>query len=342
MKHILYKRCWRLVYGLAALAILTGCEPPKASLHDAVTNESPEKISQIIKENPNVDAADQSGRTPIMRAVEYARPEVVRLLLKAGANPNQRDQRDNTLLMATIDWGKGAAPTKRDIFQPSGYIETLKALIASGANVNATKRGDMTALYLLIVKDSLTIEHYDDQYYGEMAKVLLEGGANMNAGGVNLFLGAVVTGRTGIVRVMLDLQKAEVDARNSDNETALILALKNEQPETAKLLVDRGANIKVVDSSGKTPLALSIGLGNAGLVQSLLEKGADPNIIDNEGKSPLLLAVMKANIDIIKVLLAKGANPNLRTSSGMSPLKSAEWAGRNDIAEILKGAGAKE
>ena len=81
--------------------------------------------------------------------------------------------------------------------------------------------------------------------------------------------------------------------------------------DTAKLLLDRGANIDLADNDGKTALDFAAINGHLHIVTLLLDRGANINIADNGGKTALMMAVENDNIDTAQLLLDKAANINL-------------------------------
>src|SRR5688500_7985057 len=70
-----------------------------------------------------------------------------------------------------------------------------------------------------------------------------------------------------------------LDARSPDDATALHFAAFFAQPETARLLVDHGADVHAVSPTfgNVTPLHSAAAGGSAEIVHLLLEAGADPN-----------------------------------------------------------------
>jgi ankyrin repeat protein len=74
-----------------------------------------------------------------------------------------------------------------------------------------------------------------------------------------------------------------------------------------KLLVERGANIQVKNTSGRTPLHVAAYNLNAGdAVSYLIEKGADVNARDSTGETPLRYALESGSHPAIEILRAHG------------------------------------
>ncbi|KAL7944985.1 hypothetical protein V8C42DRAFT_358085 [Trichoderma barbatum] len=90
-------------------------------------------------------------------------------------------------------------------------------------------------------------------------------------------------------------------------------------------------------SSGKVFLALfsAIEQGNAATVERLLEDGADIEMIDGSGRTPLWCAVQIGRRDVIQVLLDKGADIDTHNAYGQSILAWAVENHRNEVIDML-------
>jgi ankyrin repeat protein len=116
---------------------------------------------------------------------------------------------------------------------------------------------------------------------------------------------------------------ADINSRNADGNTAVHLAVENEDTSLLKLLVEKEADLNIKNTKGMTPLHQAIQMmdfdGN--LLSMLLDKGADPNIADNDGNTVLHLS-LKAGIGNISVLtlIDKGADINMKNNEGKTPL----------------------
>src|SRR5687768_10585755 len=85
--------------------------------------------------------------------------------------------------------------------------------------------------------------------------------------------------------------------------------------ETARALLDVGADPGAVADDGTTPLALAATADDSALVRILLERGAPPRRPAELGEdepwmSPLVAAVSADNDAIARILLDAGADPN--------------------------------
>lgn len=147
-------------------------------------------------------------------------------------------------------------------------------------------------------------------------------------------------------------------------ETALMLAVSENNKGAFKLLLAHGANPNLQDLNGFTALHDAVESGLADYTLELLQNNADPNIPNGYGATALICAVkalrnyhnleslkpsaqiairslldenksMKDYEEIIAHLLAYGADPNFKDTWGSSALDYAKKYGLTDIYEKL-------
>src|SRR5262245_28884914 len=117
--------------------------------------------------SPALNAPDDSGTTPLMHAVLYARPAVVTLLLDRGAAVNTANSFGSTALMwagprteiVRLLLARGAdgnarasdGATARVVVGRVGNVEAMQAMVAAGADMKspAARTGLLTAVYVL-------------------------------------------------------------------------------------------------------------------------------------------------------------------------------------------------
>jgi ankyrin repeat protein len=121
--------------------------------------------------------------------------------------------------------------------------------------------------------------------------------------------------------------------------TPLMAALSSCKIDTARLLVERGADARAQDFSGRTPMTMAVS-NCAGAIELLLASGVDINERTRFG-TPLLIAArnqwqfpggvfsidsrqhlirVNGQGDTVKILIEKGADPNARDDEGRNAL----------------------
>jgi ankyrin repeat protein len=128
---------------------------------------------------------------------------------------------------------------------------------------------------------------------------------------------------------------AERLAQVYEGDTALHAAGFSYDPEMARGLITRGADIRARNRRGAEPLhAAVIGVpGSAGwnptdqreVIDYLIEVGADPNAAAAGGVTPLHRAVRNRCSAAVEALLRAGADPRLQNDSGSTASDLAHW-----------------
>ena len=95
---------------------------------------------------------------------------------------------------------------------------------------------------------------------------------------------------------------------------------RNNVQQIAQLLLSYHADINARDVDGDTPLLVAALGGLTAQVEFLLSRGADPNIQGEQGLFPLRLAVDWGDARMAQSLLGHGANRNIRDKEGKTAM----------------------
>jgi ankyrin repeat protein len=138
---------------------------------------------------------------------------------------------------------------------------------------------------------------------------------------------------------------AEINAKDKDNNTALMWAIEKGHLDIARFLIDKGADLNVQGTS--TALINAAGSGYTELVTLLLEKGANINSLNSAHCSALMIAAFMGEPETAKILIDKGAKLDITNAAGVTALMMARQKGvykpdkRKEVANLLVAAGAK-
>lgn len=152
-------------------------------------------------------------------------------------------------------------------------------------------------------------------------------------GQVGLFL-ALRGGAEQVVRVLVAHPDLRVEATNTSDETALMMAALRGALEPARRLLDRGAR---VDRPGWTPLHYAASGPSAAMARLLVERGAPIDARSPNGTTPLMMAARYGTEEAAAFLLERGADASLRNQLELGAADFARAAGREELAKRLDG-----
>ena len=167
----------------------------------------------------------------------------------------------------------------------------------------------------------------------DLVELLLRAGAE-----VDVFAAAAL----GDNRRILDLLEGDpslATAWSADGFTALHLAaFFSEDPDTARLLLDRGADPDAVARNPMSvrPLHSAVAAAHGRVVELLLEAGADLHATQSGGYTALHSAAANGDARLCRLLLAGGADPARASDDGRTPVDLAAERGHPRLAEDLR------
>ncbi len=297
------------------------------TLHYAWVNIVQLLIDHARKKGFALDINAKGGstqRTPLHNACARGLADSVKLLLAAGASTEVRDVKGNSPLdVAKTDeikklineHNQRAASTTAPSQPPSHAPEEQKQL--DNGLLEACASGSV-----------------------ESARNYLNCGANLNAtsndNGHPLDY-AAGHGHKDIVQLLIDHAREkglalDLNAKGGPFHTPpLHAACGRGHANTAKILLENGANINATDQFGRHALHHAVIYGHKDIVQLLIDhahkKGLELDINTKGGQSettPLHLACYKGSKDTVKLLLAAAASTEVRNAEGKTPLDDAK------------------
>jgi ankyrin repeat protein len=319
-------------------------------------------VKVLLDRGAQTNTQQFRGQTALMWAAAEGHAEVVRLLLARGADPS---------LQSTASTKPERRPpggmTALLFAARQGKIDAVRALLDGGANIDQAGADNTSPLLIAVVNG-----HY------ELASLLIERGASPNVADANgrtplyaaidlrnvqwsqapapelpqathlamieqlLAAGAdpsvKITGKVG--------HRGSFDMRWSDLKggDAFSRAAWNGDIEIMRLLLDKGADPRVVTEKGETALLLLAGAGwplGQGYIRSeqeitaaldlLVEMfGMDVNAATNEGITPVICAIFKGDNFVVQYLVDHGARLDVKDNAGRSALTWAQGIAANE------------
>jgi uncharacterized protein len=313
------------------------------ALHWAVQANDLELTDVLIKAGANVSAANKAGATPLLLATTNGNAAMIERLLAAGADANAPLTKfaDSALMMASR----------------TGKIDAVKVLLDQKAQVNAKETwGGTTALMWAI-----------SERHPDVAKLLIEHGADVNAKS-NFVPSASGRGFEGTLPVAPNPGQA-IEEFASGWLTPLMFAAREDDLQSAQLLIKAGADINARGGDGKDALSLALFNGSYDIATLLVDNHANVNQADAQRFTPLFWAVDRRNMEtapnfpwtvttdplpLIRRLLDAGADPNAVINSTprarmregsprlvyATALMRAAFAGDLELVKLLLAHGA--
>ena len=140
---------------------------------------------------------------------------------------------------------------------------------------------------------------------------------------------------------------ADLDLLENDRYDVLTISGGIDDPVMVKIAIAAGANTGLSTSRyDGTALIASAHLGHVEVVRALIKGKAPLDHVNNLGWTALIEAIVLgdggANHQaIVRDLIKAGANLNLADSNGTRPLRLAQSRGYREMAKMLEAAGAR-
>lgn len=226
-----------------------------------------------------------------------------------------------------------------DLAAAQGYCETIRSLLARGADVNASTPSGRTALHCAA---------YQDQ--AAAVDTLIANGACVEAAddqGCTALHVASVNGASGVVASLLR-HRADKNKVNNDGRSPLLLAVENGRLAAARTLLhasedeDEGFVDRRYGGDEYSALDLSVRGGNTEIFEMIVGHGADVNSQDSDGVRALYLAALNDQAVMVDILVNAGADVGARAHGRQNRtalhVACAEGSSRAVQALFMRGA----
>jgi uncharacterized protein len=302
-------------------------------------------MSRLLKAGADAKQRGPAGETMLMLAARNGNPEAITLLIASGADVNAKEAlRGTTALMWAVEQRHPAAvgaliDGKADVSAkssgaglPRNYmanrVNSARVETANRIRAAAAKAGRTYEEQLEIEQKNGTVavRRIGDvtSFFGQQGG---QGGRNQNAQPAQAARAAQAAAQDQNDQDDTDVIVAGLVGTGGGGLTALVLAAREGDLESTKLLLAAGADINQTTEYGWTPLLTATNNRHYALAEYLIEQSADVNKVNKGNWTPLYLATDNRNIEggdfpvpkpdmdhleYIKFLLQHGANPNVR------------------------------
>jgi len=284
---------------------------------------------------------DTDGNTVFNYAAKSGNTTLLKSLLEKGVKYT-----DNALIFA-------AQGSRRD----ATSLETYKYLVEDlKIKPTATSKSGETVLHLLASKPNQT----------ETINYFLSKGVDANKAdneGNTPLMVAASARDTAALELLLPIVK-NINTQNNKGESALTMAIKLGTPEAATLLLNKGADAKVLDKDGNNlgfylvqsfrPQMMGMGRNPessnapkqdpfAAKIKILQDKGLNLAAPQKDGNTLYHIAIIKNDMTILKKIADLNIDINAKNKDGLTVLHKAAMISKDDvILKYLVSIGAKK
>lgn len=132
----------------------------------------------------------------------------------------------------------------------------------------------------------------------------------------------------------------ELDDVPLEDANRVFEAVRNDDADGVLECIQQMDLANLISANGEHLLMLACEMAHEDVVRVLLEKGADVHIVNDGGQSPLMIAAVQGDATIAKLLLDHGAVVDVQDATGRTPLTFAAVSNHTDVMEVLLSDGA--
>ena len=341
------------------------------ALHFAAADGDAETVTALLDKGAPVDIRELAwSQTPLMWAASYNRVKALEALIKGGANIEAtskiedigaRERADRAMLTARarrVAAIKAAEAPLTTPGAPGGAAFVAKSIATADSSARGGRGGAGVPTAPVAAKAesgplvggtqgqpgdtsrSATGFNNRGPSYGELIG---------NKGGLTPLLFAVREGNTESVVALIKAGATINHVSDGDKTSPLLMATINGRFDMAKMLMEKGADVKLLSEAGASPLYSVINIqwapkslypqptaqlqqqtSHLDLMEMMLKSGADVNVrlkkhlwymsfnfdllgVNTTGATPFWRAAYGTDVEAMKLLMKYGADPTIAT-----------------------------
>jgi ankyrin repeat protein len=321
---------------------------------------------------------DTKGNTALLWAAWQGNIDCLKLLLKAGCDANLQNQSGNTAAIICAD-ANAHECLKCIVQQPQeravefdrtnkegdsavvisarkNHMESFQLLIGCvGVNLNIRDAKGNTALIWCVCNANPHSTKMLLEVGGCGGRVV-EVGAQNQFGHTALMFAAERSDNVECLKLLIEATSTNtddnavslLDMKNSNGDTALLLAVKNKCVEAIKLLVAAGADIDIQDSAtGSTALHLAVKDNSKEMIKILISSSKNGrvdslNVKDaTDGNTPLLIAAERNDAQCLSLLLSSSISSSAAAAAAAVDLNIQNNRGKTILNLLIEHKAAR-
>lgn len=282
-----------------------------AQLIKAAWDNDVARARELIRAGADVNHQDDTQQSAYLIAASEGYVDLLDLTLRNGADINAKDSYDGTALIRAAE---------------RGHADIVGRLVQAGIDLDHVNNLGWTALHEAVVLGD------DGPDAADTVRVLV-------AAGVDISIKAGRDGKTalqhaeerGFDAIVSTLRTAS--SEGADGDAQLLRAASAGDADAAAAALRGGADLEARDGNRRTPLLLAVTEDRLSTARLLVHLGADPDALDGQHDTPWLVTGVTGSVPMAELLLTADPDLTVRNRYGGVSIIPASERGHADYVE---------
>ena len=262
----------------------------RTALHYASASGHLKVVEALLSKGAKIDVEDEDHRTPLLFAAGRGHNDILLHLINHSADINKKDDCECTALHYASE---------------SGHLKVVESLLNKGVEIDIEDVNCCTPLMLALECQRFDIMCQLMKAGASVRQItdFLSSDSNLRNLGIRALFYAINTSHIAEAVVLITNGvgiEGELDINPS--RTALTLSAENGHDSLVRTLILQGVNVNYQDARGRSALHFAASSNHIQCGILLVEAGADLRLVDRNSRTPLDLASKELKDAIIQTL----------------------------------------
>lgn len=269
------------------------------------------RARQLVQAGADVNHADDTQQSAYLIAASEGYVDLLDLTLRNGAEINAKDSYDGTALIRAAE---------------RGHADVVGRLVQAGIDLDHVNNLGWTALHEAVVLGD------DGPDAADTVRVLVAAGADISIEAGRDGKAALEHAEArGFDAIVSTLRTAADEVTDADQQ--LLRAAASGDADSAAAALRGGADLETRDTNRRTPLLLAVTDDHLETARLLVHLGADPDALDGQHDTPWLVTGVTGSVPMAELLLSVDPDLTVRNRYGGLSIIPASERGHADYVE---------